>query len=155
MNSKEGPDWRLWDQPESYPSKGLLALRAGESAKRQGQDQFDRFHLALLRARHEQGQDLTERATILLAAREAGLDLPSFERDLADRQLLKNIGKDHMEGVKRFEVFGTPTLIFDNGLGAYLRLKPPPPPEQALQVFEEFYDIVAKRPYVLEVKRPG
>ena len=60
-----------------------------------------------------------------------------------------------MEGVRRFKVFGTPTLIFDNGLGAYLRLKPPPPPEEALRVFEDFYDIVARRPYVLEVKRPG
>ena len=111
--------------------------------------------MALLRARHEQGQDLAERATILQAANGIGLDMASFERDLADRQLLRNIGEDHVEGVSRFKIFGTPTLIFDNGLGAYLRLKPPPPPEQALQVFEEFYAIVARRPYVLEVKRPG
>jgi len=80
--------------------------------------------------------------------------MASFERDLTDRELLKNIGKDHVEGVTRFKVFGTPTMIFDNGLGAYLRLKPPPPREQALQVFEEFYDIAAKRPYILEIKRP-
>ncbi len=128
-------------------------MRAGQAARLQGDALFQRFHLSLLQARHEQGQDLADRATILEVASDAGLDVPAFERDLADATLLKKIGEDHMEGVQ-LGIFGTPTLVFQNGPPAYLRLRPSPPPEESLQVFQDLYNVIALRPYVLEVKRP-
>lgn len=128
-------------------------MRAGKAASRQGDDPFERFHLALLRARHEQGQDLADQAVVLKVAADTGLNMPDFERDLAARSLLADIGEEHMEGVK-LGVFGTPTLVFESGPPAYLRLRPSPPPEEAVEVFQELRTLIAQRPYVLEVKRP-
>src|SRR6185437_10838347 len=61
VNSAEGPDWKLWEQPEGYRSRGLPAFRAAEAARRQGDEAFAAIHVALLRARHEDGADIAER----------------------------------------------------------------------------------------------
>lgn len=154
VNSQEGPDWKLWEQPDDYPSRGLLAFRAAEAARRQGNEAFERFHLALLRARHEQRQKLHEEATVWGAAQEAGLDLARFKKDLPDRSLLAKLAEDHTTAVERYGVFGTPTLVFPNGRAAYLKMKPPPPPEETLEVFETLCRVIAARPYIEEIKRP-
>ncbi|MBI2848708.1 MAG: thioredoxin domain-containing protein [Chloroflexi bacterium] len=154
VNNQEGPHWKLWEQPEGYRSKGLLAFQAAEAARCQGPEAFQSMHFALLRARHERSQDLALETTIMGAAQEEGLDLERFRRDLRDRSLLKRLGEDHREAVEKHGIFGTPTLIFQNGLGAYLKMKPPPPPEEAVEVFESLYRIIAQRPYIIEVKRP-
>jgi len=36
VNSKEGDDWKAWEQGPDYESRGLLALCAGEASKSQG-----------------------------------------------------------------------------------------------------------------------
>ena len=51
-NSNKGPDWYIWDQPDNYPSRSLLALKAGEVTKRQGVERFESFLLAMMKARH-------------------------------------------------------------------------------------------------------
>ncbi len=154
VNSIYGPEWKLWEQPDDVRSKGLWAFRAAEAARRQGPEAFERFHLALLAARHVDGQDLAEREVLLDTAREAGLDLPRFERDLADRSLLPRIGEDYERGVAEHGIWGTPTLVFNGQQAAYLKMRPAPPPDQAVKLFEELLDIVHDRPYIFEIKRP-
>lgn len=154
VNSVHGPSWKLWEQPDEYRSRGLWALRAGEAAKLQGDDGFQRFHMALLRARHVDKKDIADRSVLLEAAREAGLDLERFQRDLADRSLLAKIAGDYDRGVQQHGIWGTPTLVFGGGASAYLRMKPAPPPEESVKTFEDLYDVIAGRPYVLEIKRP-
>jgi len=154
VNSAEGPDWKLWEQPNSHRSRGRPAFQAAIAAKRQGNDAFERFHLALLKARHEEGKDHGRRQVLLAVADQAGLDRERFEQDLADRTLLPLIGEDYVAGRTTLGVFGTPTFVFANGEASYLRLLPPPPPEETMAVFEEFVRIGRDRPYLLEVKRP-
>ena len=112
VNQKNGPDWKLWEQPESYPSRARLCFKGAEAARKQGEDAFTRFHLALLAARHVDGKELTEPQTILDAARSAELDMSKFERDF-DSATLDNVGRDHEAGVNTYGVFGTPTLVFE------------------------------------------
>jgi predicted DsbA family dithiol-disulfide isomerase len=153
VNSMEGPDWYLWEQPDDYESRGLLAFRAQVAARRQGDDAFSRMQYALLAARHEQDRDITRRETMLELAREVDLDLPAFERDLADRSLMAVIGEDYREGRLRHNVFGTPTFVFPEGSAAYLKQLPPPPESEALDVFNQFVTTVRDRLYIQEIKR--
>ncbi len=153
INSVQGPEWKLWEQPDEYRSKGLWAFRAAEAAKLQGEEAFERFHMALLRARHVDKRDVADRAVLMETAREAGLNLERFQRDLADRSLMAKIGEDYERGVQDHGVWGTPTLVFDGGQSAYLKLRPAPPVEDSVKVFEELRDVIS-RPYVIEIKRP-
>ncbi|HEU5431193.1 MAG TPA: DsbA family protein, partial [Thermomicrobiales bacterium] len=40
VNSAEGPDWKLWEQPDNFRSRGLPAFRAAEAARQQGEEAF-------------------------------------------------------------------------------------------------------------------
>ena len=102
VNSKEGPDWKVWDHPQREQSRSLLALWAAEAARRQGTEAFERFHLALLTARH--GGDgripLNEIAPMLDVAETSSLDVAKFQRDLNDKGLLDNVARDHTEATQ-------------------------------------------------------
>ncbi len=154
VNSVQGPEWKLWEQPDDYRSKGLWAFRAGEAAKLQGPEAFERFHLALLTARHVDRKDVADRSVLLDVARESGLDVGKFESDLSDRGLMAKIGEDYSRAVEEYGIWGTPTLVFEGGESAYLRMRPDPPEEESVRVFEELVDAIRDRPYLLELKRP-
>jgi protein-disulfide isomerase len=83
----------------------ILASKAAQAAYRQGKfwEMYD-FLFANL------GSQTME--DILKYAREIGLDLDKFNRDLEDQKLLQHIERDKMEGV-RAKVTGTPTLFID------------------------------------------
>jgi predicted DsbA family dithiol-disulfide isomerase len=154
VNSTLGPQWKLWEQPDEFLSRSLWAFRGGEAARLQGKELFERFHLAVLRARHAEKKDIANPEILIEAAREAGLAEERFRQDLADRNLLAKIGEDFTRGVKEHGIWGTPTLVFNGLQAAYLRLKPAPPPEESVKLFEELFTVIYRRPYVLEVKRP-
>ena len=154
VNSTQGPEWKLWEQPDEYRSRGLWAFRGGEAARLQGIVLFERFHMALLRARHVENRDIATPEDLIEVALEAGLDVDRFRQDLPNRNLLAKIGEDYARGVKEHGVWGTPTLVFNGRQAAYLKLRPAPPPEEAVKLFEELFDIIYRRPYVVEVKRP-
>jgi predicted DsbA family dithiol-disulfide isomerase len=154
VNNIQGPDWKIWEQPEEYKSRGLWALRAGEAAKLQGKETFDRFHLALLRARHEQKREIADPLVLTEVARESGLDAVRFQRELSDRSLLVKIGEEYTHGAQEHGIWGTPTLVLENGQAAYLKLRPAPTGEEAVKLFEELFNLIRNRPYVIELKRP-
>ncbi len=156
VNSDKGPDWKLWEQADSYRSRGLPAFRAALAAQAQGDDAFRRFHWALIQARHVDGKDLGKPDTLRGAAETAGLDIDRFEADRVDRSLLPRIGEDWAAGRDRLGVFGTPTFVFPNGEAIYLKFKlgAVPQGEEAATFFEEFVRLGQDRPNVLELKRP-
>jgi len=154
VNSTQGPEWKLWEQPDEYKSRGLWAFRGGEAARLQGKELFERFHMALLRARHVENWDIASPEVLIEVAKKAGLDVGRFRRDLPDRALLPKIGEDYIRGAKKHGIWGTPTLVFNGRQAAYLKVRPAPPPEESVKLFEELFDIIHDRPYVIEVKRP-
>jgi predicted DsbA family dithiol-disulfide isomerase len=153
VNAKDGPDWYLWEQLDSYESRGLLAFRAQIAARRQGDDAFTLMQYALLAARHEQDRDITRRETMRELAQSVDLDMVAFERDLDDRSLMAEIGEDYREGRLQHNVFGTPTFVFPEGATAYLKVLPPPPNNAAVEFFNQFVNTVRNRPYIQEIKR--
>ena len=85
VNSEQGPRWKIWEQPTTYPSRGLRAFWAAEAARLQGEEAFDSFHVALLRARHKQNRDIADIAALIEVAENVGLDLTQFQNDITNR----------------------------------------------------------------------
>lgn len=154
VNSHEGPDWKLWEHPDDSLSQGLLAFRAGKAAARQGQDAFARFHHAVVDLRHVSRRTLTRRATLVQLAKETGLDVERFERDLDDRSILTEIGDDYETGRDQFAVFGTPTIVFPDGEALYVQMSPPPLAE-AVPLLHSLTRMASSQPYMREIKRPA
>ncbi|MGE3799371.1 MAG: DsbA family protein, partial [Thermomicrobiales bacterium] len=111
-------------------------------------------HYALLDAKHLDGQNLGRRQIVIDVARRAGLDVAGFERDLDDASLLANIGLDYEEGRSRHGVFGTPTLVFPDGSAAYLKMRPEPTRDRALEVWAKVRGLIQGEPDIAEIKRP-
>mgnify|MGYP001813691051 CR=1 FL=1 len=160
VNHDGEDDWRVWEQPlsgaEWEESSYAMALRtfwAAEAASRQGQEAFRRFHLAVLRERHQRGHKLGEPEMLRAMADSADLDLTAFDRDLGDPACLDRLAQDHTRA-EALDVFGAPTFVFPGAGPAYLKLTRVLTVEEALGFWSEFHSTVATRPYVLEIKRP-
>ena len=152
VNSKEGPDWKAWEQGPEYESRGMPALKASEAARRQGGELHRKFVLALLKARHADRADIREQGVLVDVARDTGLDIERFESDLDDPELLAQIGRDH-ETAAADGVFGTPTYVFEEGRPAFLKMFAPPE-EQTMDVWENFVGLARNVHLLGELKRP-
>ena len=155
VNSTQGPDFKYWEQPGALDGSDntLLAHRAGLGAKRQGGKAFQSFFMALLKARHQQKKDLTDRVVIEQAATDAALDIDRFRSALADTALLREIGESHRRAVEEFGAFGVPTFVFPEGRSAFLKMFIPPD-DQAVEMYNSLCKLVGKFAHVGEVKRP-
>jgi len=154
VNSKEGHDWKLWEQSDDYPSRGLNAFQAAEAARRQEKADFEAFHYALLKARHEDKRDIADLAVLTEVAESIGLDIDRFRKDISDRRLLDKLAEDHIFAVETLGIFGTPTLVFPEQKAVFLKMSPPPSPEEALSVFEDISHLAMDRQQIKEIKRP-
>lgn len=155
VNSKQGPDWHVWDAPDGYESRSLLAFRASEAARRQGPTPFAAFHFALLEARHVHKADIADRTVILSVAESANLDMERFKRDLEDPDILRGLAADHTYAVEQLGIFGTPTFVFPGNLAGYVRLMPAPTDRgEALRVFDLLRQSIGETPNLFEIKRP-
>jgi len=152
-NSKQGPEWKIWEQPEDYPSRGLRAFQAAEAARHQGEAAFDSFHSALLKARHAQRRDIADMNTLIEVAESVDLEMTQFQEDLGNRRLLAKLAEDHTFAVETLGVFGTPTLVFPENQAIFLKMSPPST-EESFSVFTELRQIAERRRYIREVKRP-
>jgi predicted DsbA family dithiol-disulfide isomerase len=151
VNSHE-EGWTAWAAPEGQAVRGRLAFKAAEAARRQAR--FDAVHLALLRARHQERLDLDDLKVVERVAVDAGLDLERFREDMAKKDILDALARDHQKGVARHGVFGTPTFVFPSGAAAYVRLAEVPSREDAPRVFDRLVAVAAGEPGIVEIKRP-
>ena len=155
VNSKEEPEWKVWELPDHHDARSMVAAVAGEAALRQGTDAHERFHLALLTARHGQEQRvaLNEDAAVADIAEQTGLDVARFREDLKDQSLVQKVADDHTEAAQVHGVFGTPTFVFENGNSVYLKSFIPPE-EDAGAFFGHFVGLMRDMSFVGEMKRP-
>jgi predicted DsbA family dithiol-disulfide isomerase len=155
INNKEGPEWKVWELPDLHEARSLLAAVAGEAALRQGKELHEKFHLALLTARHgaDERIPLNEDGPIVKIAAQVGLDVDRFRKDLSDPTLIQTVQEDHTEAVEQHGVFGTPTFLFDNGNSVYLKSFIPPK-EASAAFFEHFVPLMRDMPFIGEMKRP-
>jgi len=86
------------------------------------------------------------------AAKQAGLDLERFREDWHDPQLAKDAYQSHMQAVERWNVDGTPTIIFSNGRSYHLELNEIPAKEDALETFRAIETLTVSHPYIGQLK---
>ncbi len=155
VNSKEGPDYKVWEQPGILDGTDhtLLAHQAGLAAKRQGKEAFQAFFITLLRARHEDKKDLNDPDVIYDAVRSSGLDQARFREDVADPELLRELAESHTRAVEEVGAFGVPTFVFPSGKSAFLKMFVPPD-EQAKDIYDTMFKAMSDFPHVGEFKRP-
>jgi 2-hydroxychromene-2-carboxylate isomerase len=151
VNSKDD-GWTVWDAPPSQFVKGRLGFAAAEAARRQGR--FERFHHALLEARHRDRLDIDQLPVVEQVAMDAGLEIERFRIDLGDREILDALASDHRLAVGTHGVFGTPTFVFAGGASAYVRLADSVAGNHAQEVFDRLVAVAAAEPRILEIKRP-
>jgi predicted DsbA family dithiol-disulfide isomerase len=154
INSQQGPNWKVWEQSGDYPAWGLHAFRAAEAARRQGEPIFEVFHMALLKAKHEQHCDIADSNTIMGVAESTGLEMAQFKEDFSNRQLLMKLAEHHCYAVEKLGIFGTPTLVFPERQAIFFKMSMPPPAEECLDVFTELQTLACRRRNILEIKRP-
>ena len=94
QNSKEGPEWKAGEQGPEYENRGLLALKAGVAARKQGVDLQWKFTLALLKARHEDKADVRVMETISNVAGEVGLDVDKLKSDMDDAETIATVARE-------------------------------------------------------------
>ena len=152
-----GEPWHVWnqrlDEGDETGSKGLLPFLASIAARKQGREPFDRFRLALLRARHRDRAPLT-RSLMFAAAETARLHLACFEADLDDPEARTTLAHEHCRAARE-DVFGTPTFAFPNGHAAYFRIRELPVDRaEATALFRNFHEMLTRYPYLETVRRP-
>ena len=153
VNSKEGPDWKVWDQPDDFPSQGLRSFWAAEAARIQGDEAFERYHFKLLDVKHIEKADIADLQVLSDTAESAGLDVVRFKRDMTDRRLLSRLIEDHTYA-QTLGIFGTPTLVFPGKKAVFVKISEIPSVADGLTLFRETLNF-ANRPYVQELKRPN
>lgn len=152
-NSSKGPDFKLWEHPE-IPSRTLRAMQAAKCAQLQGNDLFDTFHLLLYEAFHREKKNVDSEDVLKVIAQEAQLDIKKFLEDLRSDSSGQLVGKDHLEAVERYQIFGVPTLVFDQRWPFFLKLGSlPDSVEEKVQMFKKIQEMIISQPYILELKR--
>lgn len=151
-NKAEEDSFKYWERDDS--DNTLLELRAGIAAQRQGQEVFDKFFVNLLKARHEDRIDLTDAAAINAVAEASGVDMGRFAEDLADPDVLREIGESHTEAVEVHGAFGVPLYVFPNGNSAFVKMFIPTD-EESGPIYDNLVEMMADHKYVGEVKRPS
>ena len=156
FESRREPGWKIWED-KNFPSRDMPALQASKCALKQGEEEFLRYNQLLFRARHRKNLDITNQLILWDVAREAGLDLERFSEGMRNGAGVKEVARDHEEAVKKYGMFGVPTLIFNGGVPVFVKLEEGRW-EKSSKQDADLLDILRRNsegmPYVLEMKQP-
>ena len=152
QNSKEGPAWKAWEQGTDYESRGLLALRAGVAARKQGSELQWKFTLALLKARHQDKADVRVLETITAVAVDVGLDVEQLKSDMDDSETTAIVASEHEQAAEQ-GIFGTPTYVFEGAKPAFLKMFTPPE-DETMDIWAGIQTLSNSTVQFGELKRP-
>ncbi len=149
-----GEDWRAWED-RTFPSRDMPPHQAAKCAGLQGETEFDKYHVALHRAKHRDGKDITSELVLRDIAVQTGLDVGRWEEDMKSGATIPLIAQEH-EAAAEQGVFGVPTLDFGEGKPVFVKLEEGEwekgGDEEGL--FDAVRAVSAQRPYLLELKTP-
>lgn len=100
---------------DDFPTTTLPAFDAVWAARRQGDDIAMDYDLRVRRAFFGEGRNIGRPGVLHDIAREAGLDLARFERDVASPEARSAVLAESRAGREQYHVRGTPTLMLGDG----------------------------------------
>lgn len=146
VNSK--PDEPSPLDPDAPPSISVLALALAHAAR--GAD-FDRYHHAVFEAMHGEERKVGE-DELFAHASDAGVDVGAFEAIRGS--WIGRVADEHNGAIRRWGVYGTPTVQLGSG-ATYLRLgEVPASPEEALDLLGALDRIASSPADLVEFFRP-
>ena len=77
-----------------------------------------------------------------------------FAEDLADPDVLREIGESHTEAVEVHGAFGVPLYVFPNGNSAFVKMFIPSDDESG-PIYDNLVEMMADHKHVGEIKRPS
>lgn len=132
----------VWDEP--HRDSGLLALMAGVVVRDRCPDRFGAAHLALFRARHDQGRHLRDEAVIREVLAGVGVDPGAVFAEIEAGWPLETVRAEHEREAAVHHVWGVPTFVVGDH-AAFVRLmhRPHGDPTVARQTVERVVDLLA------------
>jgi predicted DsbA family dithiol-disulfide isomerase len=100
---------------DDWPTTTLPAFDAAWAAFRQGHAVGMDYDLRVRRAFFGEGRNIGRPDVLLDIAREAALDMPRFQRDVASPEVRAAVLEESRIGREEFHVRGTPTLTLADG----------------------------------------
>ena len=153
VNTKDkGDNWKAWEQPPDYISRGIWPLRGGIASNKINTKFRDIFSMKLMERKHVKRDDVRSRKYIIDLAVECGMDQTEFSKILDSDETMDSIINDHKFAESK-GIFGTPTF-FSETLGVLFVKMFTPPKEEALEVFMNLIGISDNKKYLGEIKRP-
>ena len=98
-----------------WPTSTLPAFDAAWAARNQGHAIGTEYDLRVRRAFFGEGRNIGRPEVLLDIARDAGLDVPQFRRDVASPAARSAVVEESRIGREQFHVRGTPTLTLADG----------------------------------------
>jgi hypothetical protein len=111
----------VWERPVEEAGRGVRALLWGIAVRDVFCEQFLDFHMGVYRARFDEGQQITDEATLRAVAEKVGLDAEAVAAEVASGRPAKILESEHTEAVERYAVFGVPTIL-DGDEAVFVRL---------------------------------
>lgn len=103
--------FRPWDPGQPYPTSSMPALRAAKCAQLQGEEEFERLHIALFKAFFEDSRNISDREVLLSLAEDAGLDVERFSSDFDRGSQESKILAEYQDAKREYEGWGVPLAI--------------------------------------------
>jgi hypothetical protein len=144
-------DPSVFDVPDKFP--GLLVNEVGIVVRDRWPAQFLATHLALFAARHDDAQDIRERAVLAKVLTGSGLDADAVFAEVDAGWPLETLRKEHEASVAEHRAFGVPTFAA-GGNAAFVRLTNRPAGDAALATasVERVVDLLTGWPELNEFK---
>jgi hypothetical protein len=119
----------VWDDPGK--ASGLLALAAGVVVRDQFPERFFDTHIALFRARHDQGLDLRNAEVVASVLEDSGVPSDKVLAEVETGAPVQEIRRAHEHAVSAWEIFGVPTFTIGDR-AVFVRLMSRPDGDGAL-----------------------
>jgi 2-hydroxychromene-2-carboxylate isomerase len=147
----EEGDVPVWEDPDR--ARDLLAVEAGIVVRDRHPEQFRKVHLALFRARHDQGRDLRQETELRAVLNEAGADPEEVLQAIAEGWPRESFRKAHESSEATHDVWGVPTFIVDRN-AAFVRLmsRPGPDPADSVRLIQRVVDTIGDWGVINELK---
>ena len=100
-----------WKLDEPYPASSIPALRAAKCAQLQGEEAFQRFHMALFRAFFTDGMNIGEQEVLISLAKKTGLNVERFISDFSRGLLDEKVLAEYADGQTEYEGWGIPLVV--------------------------------------------
>ena len=101
-----------WPENKALPDSSMPAHEAAKCAQVQGNEAFESYHMALMKAYFSDCKDISSRQVLISLAEEAQLDVPKFISDLEGDLPRSRVLAEYEEAVRDGNIIGVPTVIF-------------------------------------------